>query len=90
MAKCNASDKNRDNSGIFFSYSSKKTYCAPSLEPSHLDGSNERVTTNVYNEEIWKIIAKLSPLPLLIWSTVYNCMLCLVFSSIFFSFLQED
>ena len=46
----------------FFLLLNENIHCEPSLEPSRRDGSNEGLQ-RMFNEEIWKVIPKLSLLP---------------------------
>ena len=60
-----------DNSRQFFLLLKENKCCDPSLEPS-----NEGVKTR-FNGVIWKIIPKVSFLPLLIWGTIkYAYIFC--------------
>ena len=73
MAELQIRRGNRNNSERFF-YALNENICYdPSLEPSQQDGSNEGSQCML----LWKtrkIICKLSPLPLLIWSTDVVCV----------------
>ena len=51
-----------------FLFLNENICCDPSLELSRRDSSNGE-SQNIFYAEIWLIIPKLSPLPLLIWST---------------------
>ena len=60
-----------DNSKIFFLFLNENECFDHSLEPSQRDGSNDG-SQHYFLWKRWKIIPKLSLLPLYIWSTVWS------------------